>query len=67
MSILQESYDFLQSRLLPLVAKRHHKLFGFGFEALTIKPFVSLNGNARTTVEGRKTAESKIYRLVLQK
>lgn len=67
MSILQESYDFLQSRLLPCVSKRHHKLFTFGFEALTIKPFVSLNGNARITLQGRKTAESKIYRVVTQK
>lgn len=67
MSILQESYAFLQSQLLPHVAKRHQGLFAFGFEALTIKPFVSLNGNARTTIAIRKTAESKIYRLVLQK
>jgi len=52
--------------LLPQVLKRHHKLFTFGFEALTIKPFVSLNGNARITVKGRKTAESKIYRVVTQ-
>lgn len=66
MSILQESYDFLQSQLLPIVSKRHHKLFVFGFEALTIRPFVSLNGNARTTTAGRKTAESKIYRLTCQ-
>lgn len=66
MSILQESYDFLQSRLLPLVAKRHHKLFTFGFEALTIRPFVSLNGNSRVTIENRSTAQSKIYRLVTQ-
>lgn len=67
MNILKESYEFLQSRLLPQVSKRHHKLFTFGFEALTIRPFVSLNGNARTTIAGRKTAESKIYRVVRQK
>lgn len=64
MSILQESYDFLQQKLLPQVKKKHHKLFTFGFEALTIKPFVSLNGNARTTVANRKTAETKIYRVM---
>lgn len=39
----------------------------FGFEALTLRPFVSLNGNARITIQNRNTAESKIYRLVLQK
>lgn len=67
MSILQESYDFLQTRLLPRVAKRHRRLFRFGFEALTIRPFVSLNGNSRVTEAKRNTAESKIYRLVSQK
>jgi len=64
MCILQESYDFLQQKLLPQVGKRHTKLFTFGFEALTIKPFVSLNGNARITVANRKTAETKIYRVM---
>src|SRR5687768_4529651 len=63
MSILQESYDFLQTKLLPTIAKRHQHLFTFGFEALTLRPFVSLNGNARMTHPKRKTAESLIYRL----
>jgi hypothetical protein len=63
MRILQESYGFLQTNLLPAIAKRHHQLFTFGFETLTIRPFVSLNGNARMTVAKRKTAESRIYRL----
>src|SRR5437660_7415596 len=66
MVILKQSYEFVQSKLLPTLARRHRRLFLFGFEALTIKPFVSLNGNARTTIKGRKTAESKIYRLVMQ-
>jgi len=64
MSILQESYDFLQQKLLPYVRKRHRILFTFGFEALTLRPFISLNGNARITVANRKTAETKIYRVV---
>jgi len=62
--ILKQSYEYVQSHLLPHLSKRHRGLFLFGFEALTIKQFVSLNGNARITVAGRKTAESKIYRLV---
>ncbi|HYT43843.1 MAG TPA: transposase [Methylomirabilota bacterium] len=66
MTILKQSYDFLQEKILPQVAKRHRKLFRFGFEALTIRPFVSLNGNSRVTVENRATAQSKIYRLVTQ-
>ena len=64
MSILQESYDFVQTRLLPKVSKRHRKLFTFGFEALTIRPFVSLNANARITIPVRNTAQSKMLRLV---
>jgi len=64
MAILKQSYDFLQDKLLPNISKRHRKLFRFGFEALTIRPFVSLNGNARVSVTGRNTAESKAYRLV---
>jgi Transposase DDE domain len=64
MCILQESYDFLQQKLLPRITKRQQKLFTFGFEALTLKPFISLNSNARTTVAKRKTAETKIYRVM---
>lgn len=66
MLILKQSYDFLQEKILPNISKRHQKLFSFGFEALTIRPFVSLNGNSRVTVENRSTAESKIYRLSSQ-
>src|SRR2546430_15685958 len=66
MDILKQSYEFVQSKLLPTVTKRHQKLFRFGFEALTIRPFISLNGNSRITVENRSTAQSKIYRLVTQ-
>src|SRR5438445_2692159 len=66
MCILQKSYEFLKENLLPQIPLKHQGLFTFGFEALTIKPFISLNGNARTTIKGRKTAESKMYRVVHQ-
>lgn len=66
MTILKQSYDFLQGKVLPNISKRHQRLFSFGFEALTIRPFVSLNGNSRITVANRSTAQSKIYRLVRQ-
>lgn len=56
----------MQTQLLPRVSKRHQKLFRFGFEALTLRPFVSLNGNSRVTVKNRSTAQSKVYRLVSQ-
>lgn len=53
-----------QSKILPHIWKKHHKLFSFGFEALSLMPFVSLNSNARMVLPKRSTAETKIYRLV---
>lgn len=47
-----------------MIAPKHKGLFSFGFEALTLRPYVSLNGNARMTLFNRNTAETKIYRLV---
>lgn len=64
MNIVNQSYAFLQNRLLPIIAPKHKGLFTFGFEALTLRPYVSLNGNARMTLFNRNTAETKIYRLV---
>lgn len=64
MNIVNQSYAFLQNRLLPMIAPKHKGLFAFGFEALTLRPYISLNGNARMTVFNRNTAETKIYRLV---
>ncbi len=67
MHILRESYRCLQVKILPHIQKRHRKLFTFGFYALTLQHFISLNSNARMTVAKRATAESKIYRLVSNK
>lgn len=67
MHILRESYRCLQVKILPHIPKRHKKLFVFGFSALTMNHFVSLNSNARMTVVNRATAESKMYRLVSNK
>lgn len=64
MNILRQSYNFLQTKLLPTISPKHKGLFSFGFEALTLRPFESLNGNARMTLFNRNTAETKIYRLV---
>lgn len=64
MDILTHAYTFLQTRLLPIISPKHKGLFTFGFEALTLRPFVSLNSNARMTIANRYTAQSKIYRLV---
>lgn len=67
MHILAESHSFFQSNILSLIGKKHQKLFSFGFEALTLAPFVSLNSNARMVLTKRCTAETKIYRLVSNK
>ncbi len=64
MDILNQSYAFLQTKLLPHIFKKHQQQFSFGFEALTLSPFVSLNGNARMIIANRNTAESKVKRLV---
>lgn len=43
---------------------RQQRLFSFGFEALTLKPFVSLNGNARVTIAIKYIfALKKFYRI----
>lgn len=64
MDILRQSYNFLQTKLLSTISPKHKGLFTFGFEALTLRPYVSLNGNARMTNSNRSTAETKIYRVV---
>lgn len=64
MSIVQQSYEFLQTKLLPHISRKHHPLFSFGFSALTMQPFVNLNSNARMTNSNRNTAESKIRRIM---
>lgn len=64
MSILNQAYSFLQIKILPHILRKHRQQFSFGFEALTLAPFVSLNGNARMIIQNRNTAESKVKRLV---
>lgn len=64
MSILNQAYSFLQIKILPYILRKHRQQFSFGFEALTLAPFISLNGNARMIIKNRNTAESKVKRLV---
>lgn len=64
MSILDQAYSFLQMKILPHILRKHHQQFSFGFEALTLMPFTSLNGNARMVGDNRNTAESKMRRVV---
>lgn len=67
MNILTESIIFFKTHVLPTVSKRHRPQVSFGFQALTMQPFTSLNANARMIIANRSTAESKIFRLVSNK
>lgn len=67
MNILHESVCFFNREILSRVPVKHRSLFSFGFAALTLHPFTSLNSNARMVIPNRSTAESKVYRLVHNK
>lgn len=67
MHILGQTKRFVTNRLLPYVKPKHHKLFAFGLQALTLTPYESLGSNARVTVANISTAASKMYRLVSNK
>lgn len=64
MSILRQSKGLIQDQFLPQVKPKHKELFKFGIKAFSLRPFVSLNSNARVVVSNRNAAESKAYRLV---
>lgn len=67
MNIVGQTRKFVSTRLLPYVKPKHHKLFAFGLQALTLTAYESLGSNARVVVENVATASSKIYRLVSNK
>lgn len=64
MNILLQTVNLFNNKVSPLIGKQHKRLFTFGFQALSLQDFVSLNSNARSIVGNRSTAESKIFRLV---
>jgi hypothetical protein len=60
-----ESYkSFIQTNCLPKIKRGQEKQFLFGLSSLSIRPFVSLGSNARSTALSRSAAESKMYRLI---
>jgi len=67
MNIVGQTRKFVSTRLLLSVKPKHHKLFAFGLQALTLTPYESLGSNARLVVGNISTAASKIYRLVSNK
>lgn len=66
MNIVQEGQYFLKS-VSQQFPKKLHIMIEFGFKTLSISRIKSLNSNARSLVENRNTAESKIYRLTSNK
>ena len=67
MNILLQTVNLFNNQIAPQIGKQHKRLFSFGFQALSLQDFVSLNSNARSIVANRSTAESKIFRLVSNK
>ena len=64
MSIVGQTRKFVTTRMLSFVKPKHHVLFSFGLQALTLTPYDSLGSNARLVIKNIATASSKIYRLV---
>ena len=54
----------VQEKFIPNITEYWHHQVRFGIQALTIKPFVSLASNARSTIAHPDTASSNIDRLV---
>ena len=64
MSILRASKSIVKKRVLPKVPKVWSRQVTFGLRALSLKPLISCNANARMTGVARGTAESKMSRLL---
>lgn len=67
MSIVGQTRKFVTTRILSVVKPKHHQLFSFGLQSLTLTPYESLGSNARLIIKNISTASSKIYRLVSNK
>lgn len=63
MNIIQEKWNFLHTTV-PFVPKQLRTLYGFGLQALSVRPVMSLRANARLLGLNWFTAKSKVYRLV---
>lgn len=63
-SILRASTNVVKQHILPAVPKVWLRQVAFGVTALSLRPLVSCNANARMTDAARGTAESKMTRLL---
>lgn len=64
MKILPEIQEKIQSKILPLVKPKWQPMFRLGVNALSLKPFISLNSNARTSRKLGNAAEIQMFRLM---
>ena len=64
MQILPNIQEKINNQILPLVKPKWTPMFKLGLNALSFKPFVSLNSNARTSRENGDAAEIQMFRLV---
>src|SRR5258708_6197130 len=67
MSIIGQTRKFVTTQILSHIPRKHHSLFSFGLQALSLTPYDSLSSNARQIIANTSTASSKIYRLVSNK
>jgi len=67
-NISKSVMTIIDQLLLPAIPLKQISLFKFGLATLSLHPFISLNSNARMWGECiRATAESRIYRLMINK
>ena len=63
-SILDATQKIVQTKILPHIPQVWARLVPFGIAALSLRPLVSCNANARTTGISRGAAEVKMARLL---
>jgi len=64
MNILPNIQEKINTQIFPLVKPKWKPMFKLGLNALSFKPFVSLNSNARTSRDNSSASEMQMYRLV---
>ncbi len=63
-NIINSYKKLVQKECIPTIRLGQRRQFLFGLNALSTRPFVSLNSNARTAHFSRSAAESKMARLL---
>ena len=64
MPILPTVQEKIQQKIVPFVPAKWKPMIQLGINALSLKPFVSLNANARSSRDNEPAAERQMYRLL---